>query len=165
MCSLRWHFTNKSVTGAPYSIKGYSYSLSHSWTLWWRVRWLKDWNSAVLRSRRNCSSDDSAERTDDGRAFPLDHPAYGWERERERERERKFIYQVHNIDNTHQLLQWQAASGGIRLTHRSWPPITKETIHIYWQKKSFKCKNNLVYTQGDKVIWIRLFATKAANIK
>jgi len=24
--SLRWHFTNKSVTGAPYSIKGYSYS-------------------------------------------------------------------------------------------------------------------------------------------
>ena len=41
MCSLRWHFTNKSVTGAPYSIKGYSYSLSHSRTLWWRVRWLK----------------------------------------------------------------------------------------------------------------------------
>jgi len=39
MWSLRWHFTNKSVTGAPYSIK--SYSLSHSWTLWWRVRWLK----------------------------------------------------------------------------------------------------------------------------
>jgi len=26
MWSLRWHFTNKSVTGAPYSIKGYSYS-------------------------------------------------------------------------------------------------------------------------------------------
>jgi len=25
--------------------------------------------SAVLRSRRNCSSDDGAERTDDGRAF------------------------------------------------------------------------------------------------
>ena len=41
MWSLRWHFTNKSVTGAPYSIKGYSYSLSHSRTLWWRVRWLK----------------------------------------------------------------------------------------------------------------------------
>jgi len=39
MWSLRWYFTNKSVTGAPYSIK--SYSLSHSWTLWWRVRWLK----------------------------------------------------------------------------------------------------------------------------
>jgi len=37
MCSLRWHFTNKSVTGAPYSTKGYSYSLSHSRTLWWRV--------------------------------------------------------------------------------------------------------------------------------
>jgi len=39
MWSLRWHFTNKSVTGAPYSIK--NYSLSHSWTPWWRVRWLK----------------------------------------------------------------------------------------------------------------------------
>ena len=33
MWSLRWHFTNKSVTGAPYSIKGYSYSLSHSRTV------------------------------------------------------------------------------------------------------------------------------------
>ena len=30
MWSLRWHFTNKSVTGAANSIKGYSYSLSHS---------------------------------------------------------------------------------------------------------------------------------------
>jgi len=29
---FRSHFTNKSVAGAPYSIK--SYSLSHSWTLW-----------------------------------------------------------------------------------------------------------------------------------
>jgi len=28
-------------------------------------------------------------------------------------KEREFIYQVHNIDNTRQLLQWQAASGGI----------------------------------------------------
>jgi len=37
--SLRWHLTNKSITGAPYSIK--HYSLSHSWTLWWRVQWLK----------------------------------------------------------------------------------------------------------------------------
>ena len=33
MWSLRWHFTNKFVTGAPYSIKSYSYRLSHSWTL------------------------------------------------------------------------------------------------------------------------------------
>jgi len=32
MWSLRWHFTNKSVAGAPYSIKGYSYSLSHETT-------------------------------------------------------------------------------------------------------------------------------------
>ena len=39
MWSLRWHFTNKSVTRARYSIRGYS--LSHSWTLRWRVRWLK----------------------------------------------------------------------------------------------------------------------------
>jgi len=39
MLSWKWHFTNKSVTGAPYSIKGCS--LPHSWTLWWRVRWLK----------------------------------------------------------------------------------------------------------------------------
>ena len=39
MWSLRWHFTNKSVTGAPYSIR--SHSLSHNRTLWWRVRWLK----------------------------------------------------------------------------------------------------------------------------
>jgi len=27
--------------------------------------------------------------------------------------EREFIYQVHNKENTHQLLQWQAAIGGI----------------------------------------------------
>ena len=27
--------------GSLYIIRGYSYSLSHSWTLWWRVRWLK----------------------------------------------------------------------------------------------------------------------------
>ena len=39
MLSLRWHFTNKPITGAPYNIK--SYSLSHSWTLWWRARWLE----------------------------------------------------------------------------------------------------------------------------
>jgi len=45
MWSLRWHFTNKSVTGAPYSIK--SFSLSHSWTLRWRVRWLKQCHLVV----------------------------------------------------------------------------------------------------------------------
>jgi len=42
----------KSFTGAPYSIK--SYSLSHSWTLWWRVRWLKQCRlevSAKLQQR------------------------------------------------------------------------------------------------------------------
>jgi len=53
MRSLRWHFTNKSVTGAPYSIK--SYSLSPSWTLWWRVRclWLS-WANYRFRFRENC---------------------------------------------------------------------------------------------------------------
>ena len=49
--SLRWHFTNKSVIGAPYSIK--SYSLSHSWTLWWRVRRLKIWKYAVMSTSKN----------------------------------------------------------------------------------------------------------------
>ena len=47
MWSLRWHFTNKSVAGAPYSIKRYSYSLSHSRTLRWRIRWLKQWRLKV----------------------------------------------------------------------------------------------------------------------
>ena len=46
MWSLRWHFTNKSVTGAPYSIN--SYSLSHSWTLRWRVWWLKQCRLEVV---------------------------------------------------------------------------------------------------------------------
>jgi len=36
---------DRSVTGAPYNIK--SYSLSHSWTLWWRVRWLEQWRLQV----------------------------------------------------------------------------------------------------------------------
>ena len=65
--SLRWHFTNKSVPRAPYSIN--SYSLSHSWTLWWRVRWLKhavpSWGrggTAVTTSflRRNSATDVSS---------------------------------------------------------------------------------------------------------
>jgi len=53
MWSLRWHFANRSVTGAgaPYNS---SYSLSHHWTLWWRVRWLEQWRPQVaveLRQR------------------------------------------------------------------------------------------------------------------
>jgi len=55
MCSLRWHFTNKSVTGAPCSKLSKSYSLSHSWTLWWRVRWLNQCRlevAAELQQRR-----------------------------------------------------------------------------------------------------------------
>ena len=43
----------------------YSYNLSHSGVYGEEN---DDWNSAVFRSRRNCSSD-GAERTDDGRAF------------------------------------------------------------------------------------------------
>jgi len=31
---------------APYNIK--SYSLLHSWTLWWRVRWLEQWPLQVV---------------------------------------------------------------------------------------------------------------------
>jgi len=95
--SLRWHFTNKSVTEAPYSIImccrpilcvcvyvcvwATLPDLNKWWWWWWW--WLivtvchtaehhgeeyDDWNGAVLRSRRNCSSD-GGERTDDGRAF------------------------------------------------------------------------------------------------
>ena len=55
MCSLRWHFTNKSVTGAPCSKLSKSYSLSHSWTIWWRVRWLNQCRlevAAELQQRR-----------------------------------------------------------------------------------------------------------------
>ena len=62
MWSLRWHFTNKSVAGAPYSIKGYSYSLSHSRTLWWRVRWLKQCRqcrttraASIIFGRKRCA--------------------------------------------------------------------------------------------------------------
>ena len=56
MWSLRWHFTNKSITGAPYSIKIYSYSLSHSQTLWWRVRWLKQCRLEVAAELQQISS-------------------------------------------------------------------------------------------------------------
>jgi len=55
MCSLRWHFTNKSVTGAPCSKLSKRYSLSHSSTLWWRVRWLNQCRlevAAELQQRR-----------------------------------------------------------------------------------------------------------------
>ena len=54
MWSLRWHFTNKSVTGAPYSIKCYSYSLSHTAEHYGEE--YDDWNSAVLRSRRTAAA-------------------------------------------------------------------------------------------------------------
>ena len=64
--SLRWHFTNKSITGASYSIK--SYSLSQLDTMVKSMMTVTC--SAVLRSLWNCSSD-GAERTDDGRAFHI----------------------------------------------------------------------------------------------
>jgi len=50
MWSLRWHFTNKSVAGAPYSFK--SYSQSHSWTQWCRERWLKQCRLEVAEKTR-----------------------------------------------------------------------------------------------------------------
>ena len=53
----------KSVTGAPYNIK-----VTVSRTAEHYGEEYDDWNSAVFRSQRNCSSDD-AERTDGGRAF------------------------------------------------------------------------------------------------
>ena len=42
--SLWWHFTNRSITGAPYNIK---VTICHSWTQWWRVRWLERWRLQV----------------------------------------------------------------------------------------------------------------------
>ena len=61
MWILRWHFTNKSVTGASNSMKLKSCSLSH--TAGHNGEEYDDWNSAALRSRRNYTSD-GAERTD-----------------------------------------------------------------------------------------------------
>jgi len=60
---LRWHFTNRSITWAPYSIKvTVCHTAGHCGEEY------DDWNNAVFMSRRNCSSD-GAERTDVGRAF------------------------------------------------------------------------------------------------
>jgi len=61
MWSLRWHFTNRSITGAPYNIKvTVCYTAGHYGEEY------GDWNSAVFGSRWNCSSD-GAERTDSGK--------------------------------------------------------------------------------------------------
>ena len=66
MWSLRRHFTNKSVTRAPYSIKSVSLTVCHTAEHYGEE--YDDWNSAVFRSRRNCNSD-GTERRDDGRPF------------------------------------------------------------------------------------------------
>jgi len=73
--SLRWHFTNRSVAGAFYSIN--SYSLSHSWTLWWRVRWLNQWRLDVaaelqrsLNFKATCSRAMRALRSAENRSKP-----------------------------------------------------------------------------------------------
>ena len=80
MWSLGWHFTNKSVTGAPYSIK--SYSLSHSWTLWCRVRWLKhavpSWGrggtaAAMAQNEQTTEEHSTLEQQS---PISLDHPAW-----------------------------------------------------------------------------------------
>ena len=60
MWRLRWHLTNKFVTGAPHKIK---VTICHTAGLYGEEN--DDWNSAVFRSRRNRSSD-GAERTDNG---------------------------------------------------------------------------------------------------
>jgi len=62
MWSLRWHFTNRSFTGAPSNIK---VTICH--TAGHYSEDYDDWNSNVLRSWQNCSSD-GAELTDGGRA-------------------------------------------------------------------------------------------------
>jgi len=80
MRSLRWHFTNKSVAGAPYSIK--SYSLSHSWTVWQRVRRLKQWvpswcrggtAAAMAQNEQTTEEHSTLEQQSLGR---LNHPAW-----------------------------------------------------------------------------------------
>jgi len=60
---LRWHFTNKSVTGTPCNIK---VTVCH--TAGHYGEEYDDWNSDVFRWRWNCSSD-GAEWTDGERAF------------------------------------------------------------------------------------------------
>jgi len=63
MWNLRWHFTNRSVTRAPYNIKVIvSHTAGHYGEEY------DDWYSDVFKSRRNCSSD-GTEQTDGGRAF------------------------------------------------------------------------------------------------
>ena len=60
---LRWHFTTPSLLQGHLTILKYCcHTAEHYGEKY------DDWNSAVFRSQRNCSSDD-AERTDDGRAF------------------------------------------------------------------------------------------------
>jgi len=59
MWGLRWHFTNKSITGAPLKV---TVTVCHTAEHYGEE--YDDWNSAVLRSRQNCSND-GVERTDD----------------------------------------------------------------------------------------------------
>ena len=60
MWSLRWHFTNKSVTGAPH-LEVLKVTVCHA-----AGYYGEEYDD--FGSRRNCGSD-GAERTDDGRAF------------------------------------------------------------------------------------------------
>jgi len=81
MWSLRWQFTNRSVTGAPYNIK---VTVCH--TAGHYGEEYDDWN----RSWRNCSSD-GAEWTDGGRAFHARKAATGKARSPS---------MVHHVDGT-----------------------------------------------------------------
>ena len=56
--------------------------------------------------------------------------------QRGREREREFIYQVHNIDNTYQLVQWQAASGGISPSQLAAQPVEDSSVYISGESSS-----------------------------
>ena len=59
-----------------------------------------------------------------------------WGTTREEKREREFIYQVHNIDNTYQLVQWQAASGGISPSQLAAQPVEDSSVYISGEPSS-----------------------------
>ena len=76
MWSLRWHFTNKSVTGAPYSIKSYSLSdIMVKSTMTETVpSWGRGGSAATMAQNEQTTEEHSTlEQQSPGR---LDHPAW-----------------------------------------------------------------------------------------
>ena len=55
--------------------------------------------------------------------------------QRGKERE-SFVYQVHNIDNTYQLVQWQAASGVISPSQLAAQPVEDSSVYISGESSS-----------------------------